>query len=214
MKNFNVVAVGTSVDVTPRLSDARGSCSRSRDKDKLFAGQMKKEPLAIRINVGDCGAVAPTSEERDADVFGGYAKVEMHIHHVQFDPQGLTEPRWASASSTASARTRSKTPSLPSLQQRADTVKVNRIDAKYRPGVAFGIGLGKDSIEEATIVSMNAATRTIVVDRPLTTNHAAGEGAGVEFIRYRWYTDAFFDNIFWHDHVDGIHGWGPVASAC
>ena len=42
----------------------------------------------------------------------------------------------------------------------------------------------------------------------MANDHAAGEGAGIEFIRYRWYADALLDNIFWHDHVDGIHGWG------
>ena len=24
----------------------------------------------------------------------------------------------------------------------------------------------------------------------------------------RWYPDVLLDNVFWHDHVDGIHGWG------
>ena len=24
----------------------------------------------------------------------------------------------------------------------------------------------------------------------------------------RWYPDVQLDNIFWHDHVDGIHTWG------
>ena len=24
----------------------------------------------------------------------------------------------------------------------------------------------------------------------------------------RWYPDVQLDNVFWHDHVDGIHGWG------
>ena len=37
---------------------------------------------------------------------------------------------------------------------------------------------------------------------------STGEFAGTEFIQYRWYPDAVLDNVFWHDHVDGIHGWG------
>ncbi|MDP9463153.1 MAG: hypothetical protein M3P52_00905, partial [Actinomycetota bacterium] len=90
----------------------------------------------------------------------------------------------------------------------ATSITLDRIDPKYRPGVAFGIGLGTESIEQATIVSVDPSTETIVLDRALTMNHAAGEGAGIEFIRYRWFADALLDNIFWHDHVDGIHGWG------
>ncbi len=31
---------------------------------------------------------------------------------------------------------------------------------------------------------------------------------GTEFTQYRWYPDVLLDNIFWHDHVDGIHNWG------
>ncbi len=50
-----------------------------------------------------------------------------------------------------------------------------------------------------------AATCT---DNPITGVHAQGESAGIEFIQYEWYADVLLDNIFWHDHVDGIHGWG------
>ena len=32
--------------------------------------------------------------------------------------------------------------------------------------------------------------------------------AGTEFMQERWYPDVQLDNIFWHDHVDGIHSWG------
>ena len=77
--------------------------------------------------------------------------------------------------------------------------------------MAFGIGLGENSIEAVSIVSIDQSTKTITLDRPLKQAHAAGEGAGIEFIRYLWYTDVLLDNIFWHDHVDGIHGWGHGA---
>ena len=210
VKKFNIVAVGTSVDVTPRKSDAQGMLfTLAENKDKLLAGQLKKEPLAIRMNVGDCGAVTLTSEERDKDVFGGFAKVEMHIHHVQFDPQG-SDGTSIGFSFEHSIRpyTVEDTKLAVAAAQGSTTIRLSRVDPKYRPGVAFGVGLGKDSIEEATIVSVDAATKTIVLDRPLATAHAVGEGAGVEWIRYRWYADALLDNIFWHDHVDAIHGWG------
>ncbi len=210
VKTFNVVAVGTTVDVTPRKSDQQGVLfTLAENKDALLAGRMKKEPLAIRMNVGDCGAVTLTSEERDETTFGGFAKVEMHIHHVQFDPQG-SDGTSVGYSFEHSIRpyTIEDTKLAVSAAQGATTIKVNRLDAKYRPGVAFGVGLGKDSIEQAYIVSVDNSTRTIVLDRPLANNHAPGEGAGIEFIRYRWYADALLDNIFWHDHVDGIHGWG------
>jgi hypothetical protein len=210
VKNFNIVAVQTPVDVTTRKTDAQGLLfTLAENKDKLLAGQLKKEPLAIRMNVGDCGAVTLTSEETDKGQFGGFAKVEMHIHHVQFDPQG-SDGTSIGYSFEHSIRPYAleDTKLAVDVAQGATSIQLSRIDPKYRPGVAFGVGLGKDSIEQATVVSVDPLTKTIVLDRPLTTNHAAGEGAGVEFIRYRWYADALLDNIFWHDHVDGIHGWG------
>ena len=106
----------------------------AENKDKLLAGQMKKEPLAIRMNVGDCGAVTLTSEERDADVFGGYAKVEMHIHHVQFDPQG-SDGTSIGFSFEHSIRpyTVEDTKLAVAAAAGSTTVKVNRIDAEVSP---------------------------------------------------------------------------------
>ncbi|MEY2400611.1 MAG: hypothetical protein QOJ08_722 [Ilumatobacteraceae bacterium] len=210
VKKFNVVAVGTSVDVTSRLSDQKGMLfTLAMNKAALLGGKLKKEPLAIRMNVGDCGAITLTSEERDQDTFGGFAKVEMHIHHVQFDPTGSdgTSVGYSYEHSIRPYTIEDTRLAAPAAAG-ATTVKVNRIDPKYRPGVAFGIGLGTESIEPATIVSIDESTKTITLDRTLDNNHAANEGAGIEFIRYRWYADVLLDNIFWHDHVDGIHGWG------
>ena len=51
-------------------------------------------------------------------------------------------------------------------------------------------------------------TKTVTLGTPLRFAHATGEYAGTEFVQYRWYPDAVLDNVFWHDHVDGIHGWG------
>ena len=210
VKKFNIVAVPVVVDVTPRVSDPLGMLfTLSENKQAMLAGTLRKEPLAIRANVGDCVAVTLSSEETDEGTFGGYAKVEIHIHHVQFDPQG-SDGTSAGFNFEHSIRpytiedTRLAAPTAVG----ATTVQVNRLDPKYRVGVAFGIGLATESIEAATITAIDPLTNTITLDRELEFAHAAGEGAGIEFVRYRWYADALLDNIFWHDHVDGIHGWG------
>ena len=31
---------------------------------------------------------------------------------------------------------------------------------------------------------------------------AVGEGVGVEFVQYRWYSGVDSGTVFWHDHVD------------
>jgi manganese oxidase len=210
LRNFNVVAVNTPIPVTTTKSDAAGLLfTLAQDKAALLGGTKKKEPLAIRMNVGDCAAVTLTSEQQDPLAFGGYAKVEMHIHHVQFDPQG-SDGTSAGYNYEHSIRpyTIEDTKLSAAAAIGATSVIVDRVDPKYRVGVAFGVGLGTNSIEIATIVSVDPATRTIVLDTPLQKVHGRGQGAGIEFAQYRWYADALLDNIFWHDHVDGIHGWG------
>ena len=181
----------------------------AKNKAALLSGQIKKEPLAIRMNVGDCGAVTLTSEETDEATFGSYAKVEMHIHHVQFDPTGsdgtsvgygyehsirpytIEDTKLAVAAAQARRPSRS-TGSIRSIAPALPSASASEPRASSRPRSCRS----------------TRRRKTITLDRPLDNNHAAGEGAGVEWIRYRWYADALLDNIFWHDHVDGIHGWG------
>lgn len=210
VKNFNVVAIGVNVPVTKRKSDPLGMVfSLAADKAGLQNGSKKIEPLALRANVGDCMAITLTSEETDAAVFGGFAKVEMHIHHVQFDPQGSDGTSAGYNFEHAIRPYTTDDTKLTAATVRGDSVlHVGTVRPVYRPGVAFGIGLGTEQIETATIVSVDAAAGTITLNHALRFPHAVGEGAGTEFIRYRWYADALLDNIFWHDHVDGIHGWG------
>ena len=47
----------------------------------------------------------------------------------------------------------------------------------------------------------------VTLSKALANAHPAGEWAGTEFVQYRWYPDVELDNIFFHDHVNGIHGW-------
>jgi hypothetical protein len=74
--------------------------------------------------------------------------------------------------------------------------------------VFIAIGEGTDAIEVRQIASVNTGAKTVTLAQALSNDHAAGDFAGVEFTQYRWYPDVLLDNIFWHDHVDGIHNWG------
>ncbi|MDQ1668881.1 MAG: hypothetical protein QOE40_942, partial [Actinomycetota bacterium] len=67
--------------------------------------------------------------------------------------------------------------------------------------------LGPGTLEPGDKACAKPAAATCT-DNPQTGAHKAGESAGIEFIQYEWYADVLLDNIFWHDHVDGIHGWG------
>jgi len=69
----------------------------------------------------------------------------------------------------------------------------------------IGTGRGTEGIEVRQITGISGNTLTL--GQPLAKAHAAGQWAGYEFVRETWYPDVVLDNIFWHDHVDGIHTW-------
>lgn len=60
--------------------------------------------------------------------------------------------------------------------------------------------------EYAQIIAKNGNTLTL--DRPLLNNHTTGQFVGVEFVRYQWYSDAESGTTFYHNHVNGIPGFG------
>src|SRR5262249_59384202 len=90
-----VVRTNTIVPTTlPIQVTAKGGIDQNgkiyvlaQDKADVLSGKKPAEPLAIRANIGDCVAVTLSSELPNASQFGGFSKVNIHIHHVQFDTQ-------------------------------------------------------------------------------------------------------------------------------
>jgi hypothetical protein len=209
-RKFNVTAFDTNVKVTRTASDPGGMLfALSKNVDKIRSGQMPTEPLAIRANVGDCVAVTLTSQQTDANQWGGFAKVNMHIHHVQFDTQAsdgvITGMSYEQAVRPYATE---DSPLLVAANPGDTTITVTDVKARDRVGVAVAVGEGTDGIEIRTIDAVDPVTHVITLNKALDNGHAAGEYAGTEFVQYRWYPDVDLDNIFWHDHTDGIHNWG------
>src|SRR4029078_2320255 len=188
----------------------------AHDKAALLASPTKGEPLAIRANEGACVAITLTTEMTDASAFDNVSKVSMHIHHVQFDVQGsdgvsagyayehsVRPYQLSSATLTAPAAKGSTTLHLSSVNSLTGTDANGRPDKKW-----IAIGEGTESIDIKQIRSVDASTKTVTLRTGLGSDHPAGQFAGTEFLQERWYPDVMLDNIFWHDHVDGIHGWG------
>ena len=135
----------------------------------------------------------------------------MHIHHVQFDPQGsdgasagmvydqsirpykLVDPQL-----TAGGRGRRRRAARSTSVAKFQAGRLHR----RRPGHR-----GVSRSARSTAIDAAAQDRH-ARPTPLSRDHAAGEWAGTEFVQERWYPDVELDNVFWHDHVDGIHGWG------
>jgi len=217
VRTYNVVSVAKPIRRTPNFVDQEGKVFvLAHDKDALLASPDKGEPLAIRANQGDCVAITLTNEMTDASAFDGFSKVSMHIHHVQFDVQGsdgvsagfayehsVRPYKLASATLLSAARHGATSVRLSSLAGLSGTDANGKAAAKW-----IAIGEGTEAIDIKQVKSLNALTKTVTLMTPLEKDHVAGEYAGTEFLQERWYPDVLLDNVFWHDHVDGIHGWG------
>jgi len=217
LRNFNVVAIGKPIPRTPTFTDPDGKIFvLAKNKVATYADPAKSDPLAIRANQGDCIAVTLTNEIPDASAFDNFSKATMHIHHVQFDVQGSDGVSAGFAYEHSVRPYQVEDPTLVVDANHGDTtLKLSDVskfvgtDANgeaIRPWIAVGQGL--ETIDIHQIASVDNAARTVTLTSALNSDHTAGEFAGTEFIQYRWYPDAVLDNIFWHDHVDGIHGWG------
>src|SRR3954468_23879424 len=217
LRKYNVVAIGKEIQRTPTTTDPEGKLFvLAHDKAATYADPAKSDPLAIRANVGDCVGITLTNEIPDASAFDGVSKVEMHIHHVQFDVQGSDGVSTGYAYEHSVRPYQVEDPTLTSAAAHGTTVlhlsdvtKFVGTDANGKPTRPWiAAGEGTESIDIHQIASVNQVAKTVTLATKLTYDHPAGQFAGDEFVQYRWYPDAVLDNIFWYDHVDGIHGWG------
>ncbi|MBO9522819.1 MAG: multicopper oxidase domain-containing protein [Nocardioidaceae bacterium] len=216
-RTYNIVAVAKPIRRTPTFVDNEGKVFvLAKNKAALLADPEKGEPLAIRANQGDCVALTLNSEIPDDKTFDNFSKVSMHIHHVQFDIQG-SDGVSAGFAYEHSVRPYNRVEAT--LTQKplngANFVKLSSVagltgtDANGKATTKWiAIGQGTENIEIKQIKSVSTGTRTVTLTSGLNKTHNVGDFAGTEFLQSRWYPDVLLDNIFWHDHVDGIHGWG------
>ncbi|HEY8620736.1 MAG TPA: fibronectin type III domain-containing protein, partial [Dermatophilaceae bacterium] len=223
LRRFNVVAVEHSVQVTPTRTDPTGMVFvLAHDKAAVLAGTKTFQPLALRTNVGECDAVTLTSELTDANAANNFSQVNIHIHHVQFDTQASDGVITGMSYEQAVRPYKVEDPQLTADAAAGDTVLALSSVAKFQVGESIGVGLGTEGPaatdtansgqsgkgpEVRTLTAIDAAAGTVTLSAPLTEAHPAGQWAGTEFVQYRWYPDVNLDNIFFHDHVDGINTW-------
>ncbi|MEI7743554.1 MAG: IPT/TIG domain-containing protein [Chloroflexota bacterium] len=219
MRTYNIVGIAKPIVVTDpnknaRVVDPLGALDvLAADKDaiyagtKTYAGVTHPESLAIRANIGDCIAVTYTSELTDGGAELPYSKTNIHIHHVQFDTQASDGVISGFSFEQSIRPYRIVDPQLTApAASGSDTLTLASV-AKFQAGVWIAVGLGTDGIEIRQIVAITPNKNQLRLSQKLNNAHAAGEWAGTEFVQYRWYPDVALDNIFFHDHVNGIHGW-------
>ena len=204
VRHYNITAIELPIRITKKAVDPNGMIyALADDIPAIRAGTKLAEPLAIRANVGDCIAATLTSEQ----VSGAFPKVNIHIHHVQFDTEA------SDGVITGGEYEQSVRPyKTADVQLATDTavgagsLMVTKVNPQLRPGVWIAVGEGTGQIEVRQIKTVH--NTSITMTWPLAAAHRAGSWTGTEFVQYRWYADTALDNIFFHDHVDAIHTWG------
>ncbi|MEP7177801.1 MAG: multicopper oxidase domain-containing protein, partial [Pseudonocardiales bacterium] len=223
LRRFNVVAVEHPVQTTPVDTDPQGmGFVLAHDKAAVLNGSKSVEPLALRTNVGECDAVTLTSELTDANASNHYSQVNVHIHHVQFDTQASDGVITGMSYEQAVRPYKVEDPQLTAATAVGATVLHLSSVTKFQTGESVGVGLGTEGPaatgtanagqsgqgpEIRTVTAINVTAKTVTLSAPLKAAHPTGQYAGTEYVQYRWFPDVNLDNIFFHDHVDGIHTW-------
>ena len=223
LRRFNVVAIEHPVQTTPLDTDPTGMVYvLAHDKNAVLNGTKPVQPLALRTNVGECDAVTLTSELTDTNAANHFSQVNIHIHHVQFDTQASDGVITGMSYEQAVRPYKLEDPQLSADAPAGATVLHLSSVAKFQIRESIGVGLGTEGApvtgtanaaqsgqgpEIRVITAIDATANTVTLGSPLTIAHPGGQYAGTEFVQYRWYPDVNLDNIFFHDHVDGIHTW-------
>jgi FtsP/CotA-like multicopper oxidase with cupredoxin domain len=211
---YPVSSITLPIQITADKQDPNGQIFVLNEEEAAVRnGDKPAQPLAIRSNVGDCVEIVFTNKIPDSDLNKDFSKTNIHSHFVQFDTQASDGVITGFSYEQAVRPIESEGRTLTSLASAGSaTLSVNHTD-RLRPGIWLGIGLGEGTCgttaegqpKPCTEIRQIAAipdSQTIVLDSPLDNNHAAGEAAGVEFVRYHWYSDVDFGTVFYHTHVE------------
>jgi hypothetical protein len=207
---INAITVPVPLNRRQNIVDPFGELYVLReDEEAVRADPARRLPLAIRANAGeDCLDVLFRSELEDIQG-QPLSKVSAHIHFVQFDVQASDGVDTGFNYEQTVRPFRLESEALVATAAAGDRVLRLGSTARFQAGELLGVGLDQGRSFEAHRVDAVSGD-TVSLDTPLQSAHAAGEMAGTEFVRYRWYPDVQFGAALFHDHVNvifsGQHG--------
>jgi len=210
LKQFQINAITVPITLNRKagLIDPGGEIYVLRQQeDAAKANPANRLPLAIRANAGqDCIDVVLRNELADSQDNHGFAKVNIHIHFVQFDVQA-SDGVISGFNYEQSIRPFAIEGQKITTQAPAGATSLTLDDAgRFQPGVVVGVGMNLDEgfeVRKITQISGNVVT----LDSPLGAAHAAGDVVSTEFVRSRWYPDVQFGTAYFHDHVNAVSSW-------
>jgi len=211
---YPVSSITLPIGVTSDAFDPEGQIFvLNEEEDDIRNGLKPVEPLAIRSNVGDCVEITFTNKIPDGPLNKNFSKTNIHSHFVQFDPQASDGVITGFSYEQAVRPIESEDRTLSGSASAGDTMLPVTGTDRLRPGIWIGVGLGEGvcgtngdgqpipCTEIRQIADIPNAT-TIELTEPLGLDHDSGEAVGVEFVRYRWYSDVDFGTVFFHTHVE------------
>lgn len=206
---------------SPAIVDPNGMIFVLHEEEQeVRRNPAKQVPLVIRGNVYDCVDVIYKNEIPDDERTGWANKVNLHPHFFQFDTSASDGPTIGfSYDMSLRAFTMLKDPEpekgmpLPANTVLTADVKPGARSitlastAKFHVNTELGVGMDDPKFFEVARIK-KIEGNTVHFDVPLKHGHKKGDIASVEFIRERWYVDADFGTVYWHDHVFGTDTWG------
>ena len=207
---INAITLPISLNRADSLVDPKGEIYVLRSQEdgvRSSGGEGLRRPLAIRANAGqDCVDVVLRSELEDDAINRGFAKVDLHIHFVQFDVQASdgVDAGFNYEQSVRPFAVEGEHLTAPG-NEGADRVTLT-VTKRFQPGALVGVGMDQDATFETRVVRAVSGS-TLLLDRPLSNPHATGEIVSTEFVRYRWYPDVEFGTAYFHDHVNALSSW-------
>jgi FtsP/CotA-like multicopper oxidase with cupredoxin domain len=208
-REFTIHAITLPVPLNQkaRLLDPSGQLYVLKEEEEIVrAANVRKVPLAIRANAGDCVDIVFKSELPDSRENAFLSKVNIHFHFAQFDIQASdgVSTGFNYEQSLCPFATVGEALTAPATVG-ATTVRVGSGE-RFQPGVLVGVGMDQDRTFEARRV-LEVGAESLVFDAPLRHPHTAGEVVSTEFVRYRYYLDVQFGIAYFHDHVDAFTSW-------
>ncbi|MGI8425786.1 MAG: multicopper oxidase domain-containing protein [Actinomycetota bacterium] len=210
VKPFQLQAITLPIALNQKtkLVDPNGEIFVLKDQeDAIRANPALRAPLTIRANAAqDCVDILLRSELEDSPENNGFAKVNVHIHFVQFDVQA-SDGVIAGYNYEQSVRPFAIEGEKLATTTPAGSTSIALTSAeRFQPGVLVGIGMDQGETFEAGKVKA-VADRSLILESPLQHQHASGEYVSTEFIRSRWYPDVQFGTAYFHDHVNAVSSW-------
>jgi FtsP/CotA-like multicopper oxidase with cupredoxin domain len=204
IKRYNIVAIDKPHKFNPETDTATAEVYvLAKNKEAILSGERPTRPLVYRANVGDCVELTLTSELEDNEINHGRSKVNIHPHFVQFDPQASDGVITGGNFEQSVRNYRVEDTQLRTAAEAGvRTIEVQNASKGYHVNATIAVGLGTEDLEVHRIASIDRDADTITFEDPLVRDHSADTPVGAEFVRYRYFADANFGTVVFHDHVN------------